>query len=103
MEKKLEQLFYAVLGGALAIKDRVEASSEDLKACQERSEEHAHAFFDELAQRGEEEKDQFKKMLKGVLKDVAGELDLATRADLPSRLRRSTISNRAARSSTNRR
>lgn len=82
MDKKLEQLFYAVLGGALAVKEKIEASNEEIKAWQEKSEENARTFFDEMAQRGEQEKDQFKGMFKDILKEVVEELNLATRDDL---------------------
>ncbi len=82
MDKNLEQFFYAVLGGALAVKEKLEAGSEDLKAWQERSEENARTFFDEMAQRGEQEKDQFKGMFKDILKEVVDELNLATKDDL---------------------
>lgn len=82
MDKKLEQLFYAVLGGALAVKEKVESSNEEVKAWQEKSEENARTFFDEMAQRGEKEKEQFKSMFKDILKEVVAELDLATKEDL---------------------
>jgi polyhydroxyalkanoate synthesis regulator phasin len=82
VDKKLEQLFYAVLGGALAVKEKVEASNEELKAWQEKSEESARTFFDEMAQRGENEKEQFKGMFKDILKEVVTELNLATKDDL---------------------
>ena len=82
MDKKLEHLFYAALGGALVMKEKLEASNEELKAFQEKSESHARTFFDELAQRGEKEKAQFKAMLKETLKEVVTELDLATKQDL---------------------
>jgi len=82
MDKKLEQLFYAVLGGALAVKEKIEANNEEIKAWQEKSEENARSFFDEMAQRGEKEKDQFKGMFKDILKEVVDELNLATKADL---------------------
>jgi len=82
MDKKFEQLFYAVLGGALAVKEKIEANSEEVKAWQEKSEENARAFFDEMAQRGEKEKDQFKQMFKDILKEVVEELNLATKEDL---------------------
>ncbi len=49
MDKKLEKLFYAVLGGALAVKEKLEAGSEEMKAWPEKSEEHARTFFDEMA------------------------------------------------------
>ena len=82
MDSKLDHLFYAVLGGALAMKEKLEASNEELKSFQEKSEEHARNFFDELARRGEKEKEQLKAMLKETLKEVVSELDLATRQDL---------------------
>ncbi|HEY5673408.1 MAG TPA: hypothetical protein VIR78_06880 [Malonomonas sp.] len=82
MDKKLEQLFYAVLGGALAVKDKIEANNEEIKAWQEKSEENARSFFDEMAQRGEKEKDQFRGMFKDILKEVVAELNLATKDDL---------------------
>lgn len=82
MDKKLEQLFYAVLGGALAVKEKIEANNEEIKAWQEKSEENARSFFDEMAQRGEQEKEQFKGMFKDILKEVVAELNLATKDDL---------------------
>lgn len=82
MDKKLEQLFYAVLGGALAVKEKIESSNEEVKTWQEKSEEQARTFFDEMAQRGEQEKEQFRGMFKDILKEVVAELNLATRDDL---------------------
>ena len=82
MDKKIEQLFYAVLGGALAVKEKIEANNEEIKAWQEKSEENARTFFDEMAQRGEQEKDQFRGMFKDILKEVVAELNLATKDDL---------------------
>lgn len=82
MDKKLEQLFYAVLGGALAVREKLESSNEEIRAWQEKSEEHARTFFDEMAARGAKEKDQFKAMFKEILKEVVEELNLATRDDL---------------------
>ena len=82
MDKKLEQLFYAALGGALAVKKKIETNNDEIKACQEKSEEKARIFLDEMAQRGKEEKDQFKERLKDILKEVVSELNLATKDDL---------------------
>lgn len=82
MDKKLEQLFYAVLGGALSVKEKIEANNEEIKAWQEKSEESARTLVDELAQRGEKEKVQFKGMLKDILKEIVDELNLATKDDL---------------------
>ena len=82
MDKKLEQLIYAVLGGALTVKEKIETNNDEIKACQEKSEEKARIFLDEMAQRGEEETDQFKDRFKAMLKEVVAELNLATRDDL---------------------
>jgi polyhydroxyalkanoate synthesis regulator phasin len=82
MEKKLEQLFYAALGGALAVKEKLETNSDELKSWQAKSEEHARSFFDEMVKRGEKEKDQFKGMLKDIVKEVVAEMNLATKDDL---------------------
>ncbi len=82
MDKKLEQLFFTALGGALAVKDKLEANSDEINAWREKSEEHARSFFDELAKRGEKERDQFKEMVKDVVKEVVSELNLATKDDL---------------------
>lgn len=82
MEKKLEQLFYAVLGGALAVKEKLEANTEEVKAWQQQSEAHAREFFDELAERGEGEKEKFKSSFKAMLKELIAEMNLATKDDL---------------------
>lgn len=82
MEKKLEQLFYAALGGAMAVKEKLETNSDELKSWQAKSEEHARSFFDEMVKRGEKEKDQFKGMLKDIVKEVVAEMNLATKDDL---------------------
>ena len=82
MDKKMEHLFYAVLGGALVMKEKIEASNEELKAFQEKSEQAARNLIDELAERGETEKGQLKAMLKETLKEVVSELDLVTKEDL---------------------
>jgi polyhydroxyalkanoate synthesis regulator phasin len=82
MEKKLEQLFFAALGGALTVKDKLESNSEEIKAWQQKSEEHARSFIDELTKRGENEKENFKGMIKDIVKEVVAELNLATKDDL---------------------
>jgi polyhydroxyalkanoate synthesis regulator phasin len=82
MESKLEQLFYFALGSALAAKEKFEKSSEEAKVWQEKAEQNARTFFDDLAQRGEQEKDAFRSLLKDLLKEIVSELDLATKADL---------------------
>jgi polyhydroxyalkanoate synthesis regulator phasin len=82
MDKKLEQLFFAVLGGALTMKEKIEASNEELRAWQEKSEENARTFFDDLAQRGLKEKEHVRAMFKEILKEVVAELNLATKQDL---------------------
>ena len=82
MDAKLEQLFYAVLGGALSVKEKMEQGGDELKSWQETSEQNAREFVDELAARGEQEKDEFRKLLTDALKEVVADLDLATKEDL---------------------
>ncbi len=82
MEKSLEQLFYFALGSALAVKEKVEKNSEEFRAAADNAEKNAREFFDQMAKKGEEEKGQFREMLKGVMKEVIDDLGLATREDL---------------------
>lgn len=82
MDTKLEQLFYFALGSALAVKEKLEKNSEEIKTWQSKAEENAKGFFDDLAQRGEKEKESFRKMMTDILKEVVADLDLATKADL---------------------
>lgn len=82
MDAKLEQLFYAALGGALTVKEKMEQSGEEMRSWQEKSEETAKDFVDQLAAKGEQEKESLRKMLTDVLKEVVTDLDLATKADL---------------------
>ena len=82
MDTKLEQLFYFALGSALAVKEKMEKNSEEIKVWQEKAEENAKGFFDDLAQRGEKEKESFRKMMTDILKEIVADLDLATKADL---------------------
>ncbi len=82
MDKKLEQLFYIALGGALSVKDKLESNSEEVKKWQSEAEANARAFLDELSQRGAQEKDQVKTLLREQISEVINELGLVTRADL---------------------
>ena len=81
-ENRLEQLFYVALGSALAVKEKIEKNSEEMKEAADKAEEHARALFNKMAERGEQEKDVLRGMLKDVLKEVIAELNLATRDDL---------------------
>lgn len=82
MDNKLEQLFYLALGGALTVKDKMEKNSGELRKWQGEAEQNARALVDELTQRGEQERDAFRQMLKDSIKDVIKEMDLVTKEDL---------------------
>jgi polyhydroxyalkanoate synthesis regulator phasin len=82
MDKKLEQLFYIALGGALSVKDKLENNSEEVKKWQSEAEANAREFLDELSQRGAQEKDHVKDLLREQITEVINELGLATKADL---------------------
>lgn len=82
MDKKLEQLFYIALGGALSVKEKLEQNNEEIRKWQGEAENNAREFLDELAQRGAQEKDNFRQMIKDQIKEVIKELDLVTKEDL---------------------
>jgi len=82
MDKKLEQLFYCAFGGALAVKEKLENHSEEVKAWHEKAEQNGREVFDKLVQRGEKEQGEFKQLLKENLKEIIAELNLATKDDL---------------------
>lgn len=82
LENRLEQLFYVALGSALAAKEKLEKNSEEIKEAADKAEQNARSFFDAMAERGEQEKDSFRNMLKDVLREVVSELNLATKEDL---------------------
>jgi polyhydroxyalkanoate synthesis regulator phasin len=82
MDKKLEQLFFIALGGVLSVKDKLESNSEEVKKWQGEAEANARAFLDELSQRGAQEKDHVKDLLREQIKEVINELGLVTKADL---------------------
>lgn len=82
MDNKLEQLFYLALGGALSVKDKLEKNSEEVSRWQSEAEANARAFLDELSQRGAQEKDHVKDLLREQIKEVINELGLVTKADL---------------------
>ncbi|MFO7577135.1 MAG: hypothetical protein R6W66_05355 [Pelovirga sp.] len=82
MDKKLEQLFYVALGGALTMKDRLERNSDEVRKWQEDAENNARVFLEDLARRGEAEKDSCRQLLTSLVKEVIRDLDLVTREDL---------------------
>ncbi len=82
MEKRLEQLFYVALGSAMAVKDKVEKNREEFRQAADKAEETARDFFKEMAERGEQEKEGLRTMLRDLLKEVVSELNLATKDDL---------------------
>jgi polyhydroxyalkanoate synthesis regulator phasin len=82
MRDKLEQLFYFGLGSALLAKEKMEQATESTRGFREQGDRKAREFFDEAVAKGSGEREQFKGMIKDLLKEVVGELGLATRADV---------------------
>lgn len=82
MENKFEQLLFTVLGAALVVKDKLETGNEEMKAWQEKSEAQARELLNDMAERGEGEREKLKSMLKQLFKEVIEELNLATKEDL---------------------
>jgi len=82
MDNKLEQLLFTFLGAALMVKEKLETGNEEMKGWQEKSEAQARACLDDMAERGESEKEKVRNMFKQMLKEVIEELNLATKEDL---------------------
>lgn len=87
MDNKLEQLLYAAIGSFISLRDKIDLSSEELKARQQQAEQAGKQWLDNLSERGDEEKQRVKNSLKTLLKEVIDELGLATKEDL-QRLRK---------------
>jgi len=78
----IKEIIYTGLGGAVLLKERVD---EEIKKLEERgklSKEDADKFLEKLQTRGEEEEEKLKSRLKEALKEVIGEMGLATKADI---------------------
>ncbi len=82
MDNKLEQFIYAAIGSALSTKDKIEQNDGELKAYQQQAEQAGKAWFDSMIERVSNEKQRAKDGIKTLLKEVIGELGLATKEDL---------------------
>ena len=84
MKDKLEQLFYFGLGSALLAKEKIEKAGESARSFKEDSDYKAREFFDQVAAKGSEERQQLKGNIKELLQEAIEELGLATKADVDS-------------------
>ena len=78
----IKEMLYTGLGGALLLKERVEEEIEKLQQKGKLSKEDADTFIEKLKTRGEEEEEKLKAHIKEALKEVIGEMGLATKADI---------------------
>ena len=82
MDPKMEQIFYAFVGGMLNLRDRIESQREEMQGSCAYNEGAARTFIDDLAKRGKEEKTELRASLAEMLKEIIDELGLATKEDL---------------------
>ncbi|CZE51065.1 phasin family protein [Campylobacter geochelonis] len=78
----LKDMLYIGLGGFMEVKERVE---KELKALEEKgklSKDDSKAFLKNLYDKGEEEHNRHYELMTKALKDVIGELELATKDDI---------------------
>ena len=78
----LKEILYTGLGGALLLKERVDAEIQKLQDRGKLSKEDADKFLEKLKTRGEEEEEKLKLHIKEALKEVIDEIGLATKKDI---------------------
>jgi polyhydroxyalkanoate synthesis regulator phasin len=82
MRSTLEQLFYSGVGSALWAKEKLDQGGDTGRTCKEQGGRMARELFDEVVAKGSEQREQVKGVVKDLLKEVIGELGLATRDDI---------------------
>ena len=78
----IKEIIYTGLGGAVLLKERVDEEIKKLEEKGKLSKEDADKFLEKLQTRGEEEEEKLKSRIKEALKEVIGEMGLATKADI---------------------
>lgn len=82
MKDTLEQLFYFGVGSILLAKEKLDKAADMSRSFKEQGDQKAREFYDEAVAKGSSERSQFKGMVKDLLKEVVGDLGLATHADI---------------------
>ncbi|MBN1840025.1 MAG: hypothetical protein JW802_08295 [Campylobacterales bacterium] len=78
----LKEFLHVGLGGMVVLKEKIE---EELKVLEEKgkiSTSDAKSFIDSISQRGKDEDERIKAKIKEMIKEVVGELGLATKSDI---------------------
>ncbi len=78
----LRDMFYTGIGAATLFKERVDLEMKKLQDNGKIKTEDAKSFLESLEKKGKEEDEKVKDLFKKALKDVIGELDLATKEDI---------------------
>jgi polyhydroxyalkanoate synthesis regulator phasin len=78
----LKELIYTGLGGALILKEKIEAELQKMHDDGKLDTKDIKSFMESLEQKGKESDEKFKEELKSTIKEILDELGVATKADI---------------------
>ena len=84
----IKELLYTGLGAAVLMKERVDEELQKLQDQGKIKTEDAKSFLTSLQEQGEAKEDEYKELLKSHIKEVISELELVTKQDLESAMKR---------------
>lgn len=80
----LHQLVYALLGGGVLVKEKIEEELKKLEDKGQISTTDAKTFLANLQTKGEDEEQRLKELLKSAIREVIDDIGLATKQDIQS-------------------
>lgn len=79
---ELKDLFYLGLGSALIAKEKIEAEAKELIEKGKLTKEQQSEFIEKAKERAKIEEKEFNDKMKAMVKEVIGEMGLATKEDI---------------------
>ncbi len=80
----IHQLVYALLGGGVLVKEKIEEELKKLEDKGQISTTDAKTFLANLQTKGEDEEQRLKELLKSAIREVIDDIGLATKQDIQS-------------------
>ena len=80
----IHQLVYALLGGGVLVKEKIEEELKKLDDKGQISTTDAKTFLANLQTKGEDEEQRLKELLKSAIREVIDDIGLATKQDIQS-------------------
>ena len=80
----IHQLVYALLGGGVLVKEKIEEELKKLEDKGQISTTDAKTFLANLRTKGEDEEQRLKELLKSAIREVIDDIGLATKQDIQS-------------------